>query len=176
MKTMKVSWFSLSATVPVFFCITIAGCGGSQGEDTPDFPGTPEAGIDPEILSAVGPNRCLDVAGGRPDIGTDVRIWDCNGSAAQRWTLTVTGEVRSAVAPNRCLDVAGGRPELGTNVRIWDCNGSNAQRWTYSENREFISAVAADRCLDVAGGRPDIGTDVRLWECNGSNAQQWTLR
>lgn len=56
--------------------------------------------------------------------------WDCNGTNAQQWTLTASGELRSAVAPNRCLDVSDANTASGTPVQIYGCNGTAAQKWT----------------------------------------------
>ncbi|MFY0581313.1 M12 family metallopeptidase [Cystobacter fuscus] len=123
--------------------------------------------------SGVAGNRCLDVADGNSAQGTVTQIWDCNGSAAQEWFLSVRGELRSTLAPNRCLDVSDGNTAWGTRVRIWECNGSAAQRWTIS-NGEVRSAVGSNLCLDVSNAGTAPGTAVQIWDCNYSAAQKWT--
>ncbi|WP_324291489.1 M57 family metalloprotease [Corallococcus sp. BB11-1] len=129
----------------------------------------------PSLFSGLDPNRCLDVAGGTPTQGTPVQLWDCNGSAAQRWTLTPQGELRSGVAPNLCLDVKGGIGAQGTSVQIYGCNGTAAQRWT-KVGATFRSALMANLCLDVFNASTTPGTKVQIWECNGTNAQNWFTR
>ena len=32
-------------------------------------------------------NRCLDIPGSSTTAGTQVQIWDCNGTGAQKWRL-----------------------------------------------------------------------------------------
>lgn len=123
--------------------------------------------------SGVASNRCLDVAGGNTTQGTSTQIWECNGTAAQEWFLTVRGELRSALVPNLCLDVDNGGTTPGTRVQIWECNGTAAQRWTISGG-QVLSALGSQLCLDVAGAGTAMGTKVQLWECNGTVAQQWT--
>jgi len=119
-------------------------------------------------------NRCLKVADSNTANGTGVQIWTCNGTSAQEWILTPSGELRSRLAPNRCLDVAGSGTANGTKVQIYSCNGSNAQKWTMTTSGELRSAVAANRCLAVANGGTAKGTKVHLWTCNGTSAQKWT--
>lgn len=50
--------------------------------------------------------KCVDVAGANPANGTAVQLYDCNGTAAQQWTVGSDGTIR---ALGKCLDVTGGR-------------------------------------------------------------------
>ncbi|MGW0657222.1 ricin-type beta-trefoil lectin domain protein, partial [Streptomyces umbrinus] len=44
--------------------------------------------------------KCLDVAGANSADGTAVQLYDCNGTAAQQWTVGSDGTVR---ALGKCL-------------------------------------------------------------------------
>ncbi|MBZ4330229.1 M57 family metalloprotease [Corallococcus sp. AS-1-12] len=129
----------------------------------------------PSLVSALDPNRCLDVTNGNPAQGTPTQLWECNGTAAQRWSLTPQGELRSGLASNLCLDVANGDSTPGTRIQIFGCNGTPAQRWTVV-GTTVRSALAPNRCLDVDNGSTALGTRIQLWECNGTNAQNWYTR
>lgn len=55
--------------------------------------------------------KCVDVAGANPANGTAVQLYDCNGTAAQQWTVGSDGTIR---ALGKCLDVTGGGTADGT--------------------------------------------------------------
>ncbi|MFI6786096.1 RICIN domain-containing protein [Nonomuraea sp. NPDC050383] len=121
-------------------------------------------------VKGVGSGRCLDVSGGSPANGAQVRIWDCNGQAAQQWTSTSSGELR--VYGTKCLDVNGAGTADGTAVIIWDCNGQANQQWRLNADGT-ITAVGANKCLDVSGAGTANGTKVQIWTCNGGANQKW---
>ncbi|WP_437742648.1 ricin-type beta-trefoil lectin domain protein [Sorangium sp. So ce1504] len=126
------------------------------------------------LRTGVASNRCLDVSNSSTEEGATVQTWECNGTSAQEWLLTPSGELRSSVAPNRCLDVSGGDTTPGAQVQTWECNGTDAQKWTRSASGELRSALAANLCLDVAGGSTAEGAAVQTGTCSGSNAQKWS--
>ncbi|RKH30248.1 hydrolase [Corallococcus praedator] len=129
----------------------------------------------PALVSGLASNRCADVTGGSAAQGTPLQLWECNGTAAQQWTLTAQGELRSSLAPNLCMDVSGGDPTPGTRVQVWECNGTPAQRWT-KVGATLQSALGANLCLDVFNADTTQGTRIQIWSCNGSNAQNWSQR
>ncbi|MEU9007456.1 RICIN domain-containing protein [Streptomyces sp. NPDC048551] len=115
--------------------------------------------------------KCVDVAGANPANGTPVQLYDCNGTAAQQWTLGSDGTVR---ALGKCLDVASGGTADGTPVQLYDCNGTGAQRWAVSGARDIVNPQA-NKCLDVTGGGSANGTRLQLWTCTGAAQQKWTV-
>ncbi len=135
--------------------------------------GTPGSG---QGSGATGPvtglgGKCLDVAAAATANGTAVQLYDCNGSAAQNWTLGTDGTVR---ALGKCLDVTGAATADGTKVQLWDCNGSGAQQWTYSAGSHDIVNPAANKCLDATGNTSANGTRAQIWTCTGAANQKWT--
>ncbi|MGV9757426.1 ricin-type beta-trefoil lectin domain protein [Streptomyces tricolor] len=117
--------------------------------------------------------KCLDVAGGSSADGTAVQLYDCNGSAAQQWTVQGDGSVR---ALGKCLDVAAGSTADGAKVQLYDCNGTGAQRWSYDAATGDVVNTAADKCLDVTDNAPANGARAQIWSCTGAANQKWTLR
>ena len=73
-------------------------------------------------------NKCMDVTGGGTVNGTQIQLWDCNGTGAQEWRWRQQSRL---VNPHsgRCLDVTGGGTGNGARLRLWDCNDAAAQAW-----------------------------------------------
>ncbi|WP_328777112.1 family 16 glycosylhydrolase [Streptomyces goshikiensis] len=121
-------------------------------------------------ITGVG-GKCVDVAGAATANGTPVQLYDCNGTAAQRWTVAGDGTVR---ALGKCLDVASGGTADGVQVRLWDCNGTAAQRWVVSGARDIVNPQA-NKCLDAVGNGTANGTHLQIWTCTGAANQKWTV-
>ncbi|QNP61597.1 PQQ-dependent sugar dehydrogenase [Streptomyces genisteinicus] len=127
----------------------------------------------PPVSSAVtGVNgKCLDVAGGSAVEGAQVRLWSCNGTAAQRWEVPGDGSVR---ALGGCLDVSGGGSADGTKVQWWTCNGTGAQKWAAQADGSLRNPQSG-KCLDAEGSTWNDGTRVHLWTCHTGPNQRWIL-
>jgi hypothetical protein len=69
--------------------------------------------------------KCLDVAGADSADGTPVQLYDCNGTAAQQWTVGGDGTVR---ALGKCLDVTGNSTADGAKAQLWSCTGGANQK------------------------------------------------
>ncbi|GGL96626.1 glucosylceramidase [Streptomyces fumigatiscleroticus] len=117
--------------------------------------------------------KCLDVAGGSSADGTAVQLYDCNGSAAQSWTVQADGSVR---ALGKCLDVTSGSTADGAKVQLYGCNGTGAQQWSYDSATGDVVNLAADKCLDVTDNSPANGARAQIWSCTGAANQKWRLQ
>ncbi|MEV6760274.1 family 16 glycosylhydrolase [Streptomyces sp. NPDC051105] len=115
--------------------------------------------------------KCVDVAGANSANGTPVQLYDCNGSAAQQWTVGSDGTIR---ALGKCLDVTSGGTADGTTVQLYDCNGSAAQKWAVSAAHDIVNPQA-NKCLDVTGNNSANGTRLQIWTCSGGANQKWTV-
>ncbi|MGA4798341.1 ricin-type beta-trefoil lectin domain protein [Streptomyces lavendulocolor] len=121
-------------------------------------------------ITGIG-GTCVDVAGAGTANGTPVQLYDCNGTAAQNWTVGSDGTIR---ALGKCLDVASGGTADGTRVQLWDCNGTAAQQWAVPAARDIVNPQA-NKCLDAAGGGSANGTRLQIWTCTGAANQKWTV-
>jgi hypothetical protein len=121
-------------------------------------------------ITGIG-GKCVDVAGANTANGTPVQLYDCNGSAAQRWSVGSDGTIR---ALGKCLDVASGGTADGTPVQLWDCNGSGAQQWAVPSARDVVN-IQANKCLAATGGSSANGTRLQIWTCTGTPDQKWTV-
>ncbi|MFG2120163.1 lectin [Streptomyces sp. NPDC048710] len=113
--------------------------------------------------------KCLDVAGASPADGTAVQLYDCNGTAAQQWTVGSDGTVR---ALGKCLDVTGNSTADGAKVQLWSCTGGANQKWTVSAAHDIVNPQA-DKCLDATGNSSANGTRAQIWSCSGGANQKW---
>lgn len=117
--------------------------------------------------------KCLDVAGGSAANNTAVQLYDCNGTAAQQWTVQADGSVQ---ALGKCLDVTDGSTADGAKVQLYDCNGTGAQRWSYNATTGDVVNLAADKCLDVTDNSSANGARAQIWTCTGASNQKWRLQ
>jgi predicted alpha-1,2-mannosidase len=154
--------FTLSATANTSW-------GAAPGDAPPSFevgPFPPRTGT---ITGLAG--KCADVNQGSDVNGTKIQIWDCNGSAAQSWTLASDGSVR---AVGKCMDVDHSGRADGTKIQLWDCNGTGAQQWWPRPGGGLVNPPSG-KCLDVPNSNTTNGTQLQIWTCNGTGAQTWRL-
>ncbi|MFE2634652.1 ricin-type beta-trefoil lectin domain protein [Streptomyces scopuliridis] len=115
--------------------------------------------------------KCVDVAGANSANGTPVQLYDCNGSAAQQWTVASDGSLR---ALGKCLDVKDNSTADGAQLQLWDCNGGANQRWAVPDARDIVN-IQADKCMDATGNSSANGTRLQIWTCAGTANQKWTV-
>lgn len=116
-------------------------------------------------------NKCMDTAGRAFANGTTEDIYDCNGTPAQAWTLTGTGNLTEDGGAY-CLDDLGFGNTPGAKIGLWSCNGGTNQQWSLRPDGSIVSAYA-NLCLDVTGQGSDNFTPLVLEPCDGSPSQQW---
>jgi beta-glucanase (GH16 family) len=114
--------------------------------------------------------RCIDIPGAAPNDGALLQIYDCNGTAAQRWTFEADGTVR---AMGKCMDPAGGGTANGAAIQLVTCNGNPVQRFVLSSAGDLVN-VSANRCVDVKDWNSANGAGLQLWDCNGGANQKWS--
>ncbi|MEW1723499.1 PIG-L family deacetylase [Streptomyces sp. NPDC093109] len=90
--------------------------GPASGEIMGDIGRTTESG-------GRAPERCLDVKDSALGAGV-VRIFDCNGTTAQKWDIGSDGTIRTRLGAGHCLTRAGG------DLRVLTCRGAaEGQKW-----------------------------------------------
>jgi ricin-type beta-trefoil lectin protein len=114
--------------------------------------------------------KCMDVASGSSANGAAVQLYDCNGTAAQQWTVGTDGTIR---ALGKCLDVTGQSSANGATLQLWDCAGSANQQWTVTAAHDIVNPQA-NKCADVTGNTSANGTRLQIWTCTGAANQKWT--
>ena len=115
--------------------------------------------------------KCVDVAAANSANGTAVQLYDCNGTAAQSWTVATDGSLQ---ALGKCMDVTAAGTANGTQIQLYDCNGTGAQKWQHQSNGTLVNTNSG-RCLDATGPSSANGTRLQIWDCYASANQQWNI-
>lgn len=123
------------------------------------------------VKSAVATGVCLDDANSATGDNNPVRIFGCNATYAQDWTIATDGTLRTL---GKCLDVTKSGTTNGTLVELFTCNGTGAQQWTAGADGSLVNP-GSGLCLDDPNSSTTQGTQVQLYTCNGSSAQKWSL-
>jgi beta-glucanase (GH16 family) len=113
--------------------------------------------------------RCIDIPGGNATDGARLQMWDCNGSAAQKWAFNGDSTLR---AMGKCMDPAGGALGNGTPIQLVACNGNPVQRFTLSGAGDLVN-ISANRCVDIKDRNSANGAQLQLWDCSGGSNQKW---
>ncbi len=122
-------------------------------------------------------NYCLQVAGNSTKIGTRVWLWQCNGSAGQKWKTRSNGTIRN---PNSglCLEATAEDTSLGgPNILVRRCDASNKrQAWSVP------SAIVPVPIPTPQPTNPPPATDIppptppAVWKpLQSGTAWQWQL-
>ncbi|GAA2482958.1 RICIN domain-containing protein [Winogradskya humida] len=145
----------------------------SSSSPTPSSSAAPSPEPSPSVVSAVARTGtiteaggyCLDLNGGVAIDTNHVQVFDCNGTAAQVWTLDTDGTLRVS---GKCAQSSD-----DTRVRITTCRGQDTTLWRV-EGATVINVATGDCLTDPAGGSR-VGAGVRTSACNGSGNQRWIL-
>ncbi|MCO8270583.1 ricin-type beta-trefoil lectin domain protein [Actinoplanes sp. TRM 88003] len=113
--------------------------------------------------------KCLDVPNSNFSDGVRVQMWNCNGTAAQRWNF-VNGTLQTS--NNKCLDVAWGSTANGAAIQIVNCSGNPAQQFVLSAAGDLVNPQA-NKCVDIDAWNANEGAVLVLWECTGGANQKW---
>ncbi|MFJ8759044.1 ThuA domain-containing protein [Streptomyces cyaneofuscatus] len=133
-----------------------------------------------ELGGATGPRegaitgiggKCVDVANGSSADGTQIQLWTCSQSTAQKWTVGTDDTLR---ALGKCLDISGAGTADGTKIQLYGCNGTGAQKWV-AQPDGTLKNPASGKCLDAAGVSSADGTKLHLWTCHTGANQKWVL-
>ena len=131
--------------------------------------------------------KCLDVPS--TAVGTAVRQWDCNGSAAQQWWVLESsfddGRAYQILnmSSGKCVDVTNGSSDDGTRIRQWTCNGAAAQKYSFtfagadSNGKPFYNLVNRNRgkCVAVDSASLTPGAQLLQSTCSADLSQQWSV-
>ncbi|MEU4239142.1 chitosanase [Actinoplanes sp. NPDC026619] len=133
-------------------------------------------GLLPASAATAGPikglgSKCIDVAGASSANGAAVQLYDCNGSAAQQWTVGNSDNTIRALG--KCLDVTAASTANGAKIQLYDCNATGAQKWTVS-NGALVN-TGSGKCLDVTDKSTANGARLQIWTCTNTSNQTWVM-
>lgn len=126
--------------------------------------------------------KVLDIASAGTENGTNVQLYDANGTNAQKFSVKCIDRKNyyySIINMNsgKSLDVKAGSPTAGTNVQQYASNGSDAQIWQikYAGGAYTILSACGWLSLDIQNGSMSNGANIEIWTPNGSSAQRWAF-
>ncbi|MFE1833975.1 ricin-type beta-trefoil lectin domain protein [Streptomyces sviceus] len=131
--------------------------------------------VRPDTQLPTGPitglgGECVDIDKASSADNTAVQMYDCNGTAAQQWTVGGDGTLR---ALGKCLDVASAGTVDGTKVQLFHCNGTAAQVW--QRGGDTLVNPVSGKCLDVTEMSTENNARLQIWSCTGTTNQQFHL-
>ncbi|MER7756914.1 endo-1,4-beta-xylanase [Kitasatospora sp. NPDC097643] len=148
--------------------------------------GTPGGGIVSGAvytLTDVAAGRVLDEPAGQNGNGTQLQVWDANGTAAnQHWRATQNSDgtyTLTNIASGRVLDEPGGQTGNGTRMQVWDANGGANQHWRAARNSDgsyTLTNAASGRALEIPGGQTGNGAPVQIGDSTGGANQHWNFK
>lgn len=134
----------------------------------------------------------MDVESGTAASGTNISMWEGNGSAAQQWRLipwapTVgrtiddgTYQLAPYAAEEKVLSASGNNPQKGANIELNAYKGDYRHTFDirYLGNGYYsIINQYSGASLDVADASRRLGTNIQLWEyAEGKDAQKWIIK
>ena len=120
----------------------------------------------------------LDVEGADA-IDGKVQLYAANGTNAQKWRITRSGDkytIRSALIDNKVLAISDGEIVLDYFV------DSAAQKITMKDVSEdaigkgpYVPTTTGGKAMDIEDGKTDNGTRLLTWNLTYSNHQQYTF-
>ncbi|MDT9698925.1 RICIN domain-containing protein [Streptomyces sp. P17] len=118
--------------------------------------------------------RCADVTSQSQWQGAQLKQYDCNGGANQKyWFKSLGGGSYQLMARHSSLCVQ----ENANTVTQENCNASaTSQQWSLTPAGSYVNVVsrATGECLDVNGASTANSAAIITYTCNGGTNQQWT--
>ncbi|MFJ4534565.1 RICIN domain-containing protein [Streptomyces tibetensis] len=119
-------------------------------------------------------SRCADVTSQSLWPGAQIKQYDCNGGANQKyWFKSVGSGYYQLMVRNSSLCVQ----ENASTVTQENCTSSaTSQQWSLTTTGSYVNVKsrASGECLDVNGASTANGAALITYTCNGGTNQQWT--
>ena len=104
------------------------------------------------------PGKCLQDQGDRSADRTAIQIWSCNGSAAQKWTVSSDASIR---IHGKCLGTSNDRTKAGTPLELEPCGTGKAR-----PGSELLLCVLRGLAMDPASDTTWCITDPGASDTN----------
>ncbi|MEU5391148.1 RICIN domain-containing protein [Streptomyces tibetensis] len=119
-------------------------------------------------------SKCADVTSQSLWAGAQIKQYDCNGGANQKyWFKSVGSGYYQLMVRNSSLCVQ----ENASTVTQENCTSSaTSQQWSLTTTGSYVNvrSRASGECLDVNGASTANGAALLTYTCNGGTNQQWT--
>ena len=138
--------------------------------------------------SRLNSNKVLDIDNNNISNGTNIQLYDINGTSAQsfrvmredensEWFYILSTSERSKDHRAMALDVCDGKKGSKVNVQLWESNGTDAQLWKFESdgNGYYRIKNKLGYYLDVSNGKTSNKTNIWVYSKNNTNAQKWRI-
>ncbi|MFJ8047138.1 RICIN domain-containing protein [Streptomyces luteogriseus] len=119
-------------------------------------------------------SKCADVTSQSLWSGAQIKQYDCNGGANQKyWFKSVGSGYYQLMVRNSSLCVQ----ENASTVTQENCaSAATNQQWSLTTTGSYVNVTsrASGECLDVNGASTANGAALITYTCNGGTNQQWT--
>ncbi|MEU1318268.1 RICIN domain-containing protein [Streptomyces tibetensis] len=119
-------------------------------------------------------SKCADVTSQSLWAGAQIKQYDCNGGANQKyWFKSVGSGYYQLMVRNSSLCVQ----ENASTVTQENCTSSaTSQQWSLTTTGSYVNvrSRASGECLDVNGASTANGAALLTYTCNAGTNQQWT--
>ncbi|NDC23253.1 MAG: hypothetical protein EBZ49_03855, partial [Proteobacteria bacterium] len=118
--------------------------------------------------------KCIDINGNDQRNGTQLQLWDCNDSAAQKFFYDTKNFQIKTPLQNKCFDVTNGSRDDGTKIELWDCDPNNQnQKFGYdpsTKNWVWIGGIGNTiPCIVPSNNSYNNGTILQIQDCYLAN-------
>jgi len=150
-----------------------AKCASSAAQQWTLVPDAAPNGI--ETLQIHG--KCLDITGTAN--GSSLRLWPCNGSAGEAWSLEQGYGTLWNPVSGRCLTDPRWNATTAVKAEVYNCATGDDSPPQFNLAQQFvlpagpILSAVGKMCAEDPGNSATSGTAVRLEPCDGSSAQDW---
>lgn len=128
----------------------------------------------------------LDVKGGVSVSGTDLQLYQNNGTNAQKWIIKEEEGYFSLISSldHMYADIESGNIKKGTSIQIYQPNGTNSQKFTFNKIEEpkiengyytLNSALDNNKVIDANSMIAINNISVILNTMNNMNSQKWYI-
>ncbi len=137
------------------------------------------------IIKSIATGKVLDVYGGYTKPGTNVQVWEENGTDGQKWYIDKNENEYSIIskASGLCLDIYGGYTQNGTNVQMWKSTGAKWQKFIFEDinkkhEKTIESGIYKIRNVDDLENVLNVNTNtgnVNIWKDKNINIQKFQI-
>ena len=146
------------------------------------------------ITSHIG-GKALDVAGAETVDGTNIQIFESNGTNAQKFRFEKVGEIDNSLSvklengtyticssldESKVLDITGGSLYLGANTQLFSSNNTAAQLFVIQQNSStgLYTITSKKSGMRLTYANESLGNPTNVYQDTplNENANQWNLR
>ena len=117
----------------------------------------------------------MQPAGKAVAAGTAIVVAACDGTAAQRWTVTSTGALKYA-ATSMCLVSPANSTTTGVDLVLGACDGTTAQAWNPADKTAYVYDAFGNRIISTTANDRTLYLDDTTLSLRSTGAVNYVER